>query len=391
MDEVEILRRKLGRERAARLEAEGLLEEKSRLLFDQRQELKTLNSTLEDRIEASTEQLKRTNAMLTMLHEMVVMAADAETFDEALECCLTAICRLSGCPVGHIYKIAANKSDTLASSGIWYFDQPRNFNSFRDVTEETEFKAGIGLPGRIWSSGEPVWIPDVRLDTNCPRAQAGKGFILLSGFGFPVKIRGRLVAVLEFFHEDVMQRNDQLLAILQSMGEQVGRVLERQESLREQKAARRDADKANQAKSRFLANMSHEIRTPMNAILGMTELVLEGTVTEAQREYLLTVLASGESLLALVNDILDSASANADAGTHAIDFRIGAGRAAREDLGRERGERPAPRVKRAAARQQELLAGEEAAGERVLRRRCCAAELRGPLRAGSWGNPLPPP
>ncbi|TGL57861.1 response regulator [Leptospira ognonensis] len=73
----------------------------------------------------------------------------------------------------------------------------------------------------------------------------------------------------------------------------------------EYETAKQLAETANKAKSQFLATMSHEIRTPMNGILGITELLKMTTVSEDQAQYLKMIQDSGQSLLTILNDILD--------------------------------------------------------------------------------------
>jgi len=71
------------------------------------------------------------------------------------------------------------------------------------------------------------------------------------------------------------------------------------------------AENAMKAKQQFLSNMSHEIRTPMNAIIGFTKVVLKTDMSAKQKEYLAAIKMSGETLIVLINDILDLAKVDA--------------------------------------------------------------------------------
>ena len=89
--------------------------------------------------------------------------------------------------------------------------------------------------------------------------------------------------------------------------------------------ARREAEKrqlaaeaANRAKSEFLATMSHELRTPLNAVLGMVQVLSEDALTQRQKEHLKVIRRSSESLLAVLNDLLDLSKIEA----HALDLEL---------------------------------------------------------------------
>jgi len=117
---------------------------------------------------------------------------------------------------------------------------------------------------------------------------------------------GLLIEDFNAMLDEIERRDRELQRHRESLEEQVAdRTAELRAANRSLEEARDRAEEASRAKGQFLANMSHEIRTPMNGIIGMAELALELTTDPELRNDLLTIRSSGESLLAVVNQILD--------------------------------------------------------------------------------------
>ena len=383
---------------------------------------------------------------LTAEHVAARALVESATFGEAAPKILEAICEALGWEYGALWRIDQETHvlrcvDTWTSSSV-------QFPEFDRLSRQVTFGEGVGLPGRVWMTGQPAWIPDVVHDTNFPRAEVAGREGLHGAFGFPILLRGQVQSVMEFFSREIRAPDEDLLSMLTSVGNQIGLFVDRrraqeeldrfftlsldmlaiagfdgyfkrvnpawqrvlgyseaellsrpymdlvhpddraetreqaarltngheiiyfenrylhkdgtirwllwastpfpqqqivygtahditerkaaeetlasyarelegsQRALEEQTArlvqlvkelevAKARAEDAAETKSAFLANMSHEIRTPLNAILGMTTLALQTRLSAEQQEYLETVKSSADSLLAIVNDVLD--------------------------------------------------------------------------------------
>jgi two-component sensor histidine kinase len=167
-------------------------------------------------------------------------------------------------------------------SGIWHFTEPEKYAALREVTEKTYLEPGRGLPGRIWESGAPVWIPDINADPNIPRARP-RNIGVRAAFGFPIKVHERVIAILEFFSDIPTQPDPDLMITLRTIGDQVGRVFERrqaEEALRKQAEALEQAyqesqtqvaelQKAEEHQRLLMAELNHRVKNMLAVVTGI--------------------------------------------------------------------------------------------------------------------------
>jgi PAS domain S-box-containing protein len=237
MTETELLVRKLEREKSARQQAELILEQKARELFNANLTVQKSNLELADanaRLQQDIAERERAERALTakelearLLHRAATMAADTHSFEAAMAQCLQLVCDAAGWILGHAYIRSDDAGGRLIPTRIWYGGQEQRYTPLRTATEKTPLEVGVGLPGRVVQSGEPVWIVDIQKDENFPRASAFHGLNLKGAFAFPIKVGGQCAAVLEFFREQEAAEDPSFLQIIRSVSEQLGRVLER--------------------------------------------------------------------------------------------------------------------------------------------------------------------
>jgi two-component system, cell cycle sensor histidine kinase and response regulator CckA len=144
---------------------------------------------------------KQTEARSAMQHGTTQILAESNTLADAMSKILRTVCELSRWDLGALWFVN-DKTNVLSCLETWHHPSV-NATAFSEATLQAVLTRGLGLPGRVWASGQPAWILDVMQDANFPRAPVAAQAHLHGAFAFPIRVKDTVLGVMEFFSREV--------------------------------------------------------------------------------------------------------------------------------------------------------------------------------------------
>jgi len=202
---------------------------------------------------------------------------------------------------------------------------PGKFARFEAVSCDATFPSGIGLPGRVWATLKPVWIPDVTTDENFPRGPVAAAEGLHAGLAFPI-YGEKFLGIIEFFSDEIREPDEAMLAMFGLIGGQIGQFIERkraEEALQKAQAelkehatklehmvAQRTAKLSEtvQDLEAFSYSIAHDMRAPLRSMQGFAGILKQDygdKLDDTARGYLQRLGSAAGRMDRLIVDILN--------------------------------------------------------------------------------------
>jgi PAS domain S-box-containing protein len=186
--------------------------------------IREINRTNEA-LQAEITERKRAEERLRVQHTVAQVLAEAATIEEVTPRILRAMGECLGWDVGALWRVD-REAEALRCVELWH-EASIEIPEFERADWQFTFNPGVGLPGRVWSSRKPAYIPDVVPDKNLPRGPIAEREGLHAAIGFPILLGSEVLGVIEFFSREIKQPDQELLDMVATIGSQIGQFIER--------------------------------------------------------------------------------------------------------------------------------------------------------------------
>ncbi|KJH69932.1 PAS domain S-box protein [Aliterella atlantica] len=171
---------------------------------------------------------KRAEQRLLVQHAVTRILAESDTLGIVTPKILQAICQNLEWELGELWSVEA-QANVLQCLKTWHLPSI-DITNFGQVTQAIAFAPGVGLPGRVWASIQPVWISDLSCDANFHRTKVALESGLHSAFGFPIHSGSDFLGAMVFFSRKSQQPDPELLEMMAAIGSQIGQFMKRKQA-----------------------------------------------------------------------------------------------------------------------------------------------------------------
>jgi PAS domain S-box-containing protein len=249
---------------------------------------------------------KRAEQRLVVQQAVTQILAESATLPEATPRILQAVCQSLGWDLGALWSVD-REAALLRCVETWHTPSVAA-PLFEATSRTTTFVRGRGLPGCVWSSGAPAYIPDIVDDVNFLRAPFAERERLHAAFAFPLVSGEDVLGIMEFFSPEIRQPDQDLLNIMATIGSQIGQFIERkraEEALRETQAELARVTRLT-TMGELTVSIAHEINQPLGAVVNNASACLRWLAAqnlEEARRSLAMVIADGHRAAEIITRI----------------------------------------------------------------------------------------